>query len=214
MSDYPIQFKKGNQWFVDALNKVVSYARGHGVNPAGVPGWSWTVDGWQPPKTKGGGDQSVFPWSISPLGDNVYNVGVGTILKDSSAISDALTCSNPDYEFSPVADGFLTIKVTELAPLDYELAFVSSWPELDGYAITYEGEPGEAGFTFTARHYPLWAFKDVKPDDSWIGTGDGVFGKRVCPPTDFKIVDTLYRTPNNKYFVAPDFDVAHTSVIV
>jgi hypothetical protein len=50
MSDSLIEFKSGNKWFVDALNKVVSYARGHGVNPAGVPGWSWTVDGWQPPR--------------------------------------------------------------------------------------------------------------------------------------------------------------------
>lgn len=212
MSDIPPQFSKGNKWFVDALNALVAYARGHGVNPAGIPGWSWTKDGWQPPRVKGGGSESAFPWSLNSAGGGAYSITVGTILKDSSVISGALTCSNPDFEFTPTPDGFLAVKITELAPVEYELVFLSSWTEPDGYAISYSGEPGEIGFEFTARHYPLWAFKDARIDDSWAGTGEGVFGKRVCPPTDLKIVDTLYKTPDNKYFVAPDFDVSHTSV--
>lgn len=48
----PPEFKKGNASIRHALSEVVEYARKHGVNPAGAPGWSVSADGWVPP---GGG---------------------------------------------------------------------------------------------------------------------------------------------------------------
>lgn len=42
-------FKTGNAAFKKALNEVAEFARKHGVNPAGAPGWSQSEDGWVPP---------------------------------------------------------------------------------------------------------------------------------------------------------------------
>lgn len=202
-------FKGGNLSIASALNRLANALWRHGVNPAGVPGWSETADGWKPPVVLSGGAQSVFPWALNSVGDGAYTVSVGTILLDSSSISDALTCSNPTYEFTPSANAFLAIKITSLNPTSYELINLSTWPEADGYTMTFTGTPG-VDFVFTSKHYPLWSFSDVKPDDTWIGLGEDVFGKRACPPTDLKLVDTLYKTPAGAYLVAPDFDVAHT----
>lgn len=207
-------FKGGNLSIASALNRLANALWKHGVNPAGVPGWSETADGWKPPVVLSGGAQSVFPWTLNSVGDGVHTVSVGTILKDSGIVSVGLTCSNPELEFTPAANGFLCIKITTLAPTSYELVYLSSWPEEDGYTVTFTGVPGEAEFEFTARHYPLWVFKDVKPDDTWISIIENVFGKRVCPPSDLAIIDTLYKTPAENYFIAPDFMASHTVIAV
>jgi hypothetical protein len=207
-------FKGGNISIASALNRLANALWRHGVNPAGRPGWSESADGWVPPVVfEGGGESSVFPWGIVPVGDQVYSIATGTILIDSSTISDVLPCSNPSFEFSPSEGAFIAIKITLLNPTSYELVKLNSWPEEDGYTVTYTGTPG-VDFVFTAKHYPLWAFIDTKPDESWSGFGEDLFGKRICPPTDLKLVDALYKTPTGHYIVAPDFDVAHMAFSV
>lgn len=79
MSDQLIEFNSGNKWFVSALNKLVQYARGHGVNPAGVPGWSWTIDGWMPPRSGLGASLGDFGFKVSPSGDSDVKVSASVV---------------------------------------------------------------------------------------------------------------------------------------
>jgi hypothetical protein len=48
MQDKPT-FTGGNKSFGAALNKTVEALWRHGLNPAGMPGWSESADGWVPP---------------------------------------------------------------------------------------------------------------------------------------------------------------------
>jgi hypothetical protein len=45
----PPEYKTGNASFRKALNEIVAFARRHGLNPAGAPGWRESADGWVPP---------------------------------------------------------------------------------------------------------------------------------------------------------------------
>ncbi len=226
MATKPQPLKGGNVSIRNAINQRTEALWRHGVNPAGMPGWSETADGWKPPLSFGGGVfDSFVPWSLTvvpPAQDNLFSILRGTILINPSSVfsqfagaePNTLTCSNEDFEFTPAAGLFIAIKLESLNPTTYELVELNTWPEEDGFTMTYTGTPGEEGFEFVAKHYPLWYFIDTKPDQSWTGFGESIFGKQVCPPFNFKMVDTLYKTKDGEYLVAPDFDIAHIALTV
>lgn len=76
MSDTAPEFSTGNKWFVAMANAIIKYAKGHGVNCAGIPGWSWTIDGWMPPVSSGGSYSPVFGFSVKSSGDEGEDVTV------------------------------------------------------------------------------------------------------------------------------------------
>lgn len=60
----PPEFRKGNASIRNALNLIVEYSKKHGVNPAGLPGWSQSADGWVPPLGGPASSDAVRQWQI------------------------------------------------------------------------------------------------------------------------------------------------------
>lgn len=212
MATKPQPLKGGNASIRTAINERTEALWRHGVNPAGMPGWSETADGWKPPLAFGGGERSVFPWSINAVGDGLYGVTVGTILKGDDSVSEKLTCSNVDYQFTPSADTFLVIKITKRDPATYELKLLTEWPEDDGKTVSYTGTVATTDFEFVARYYPLWHFVESSTDESAISVGENVVGVRCAPFANLVIQDSLYRTPTNEIVFVPRFGVSHTAL--
>jgi hypothetical protein len=205
-------FKGGNISIASALNRLANALWRHGVNPAGRPGWSESVDGWVPPVVFGGGEGSVFPWALNSKGDGDYSITLGTILKGDDSVSDSLACDNADYLFTPDVGDFLVLKIAEIVPTSYEIELLSSWPEDGGAAVSYSGSVATGDFALVSRYYPLWKFVATSSDPSSQLLGDGVSAIRCAPPANLVIQDSLYRTDTGEVVILPRFGISHRAI--
>jgi hypothetical protein len=164
MSDSITEFKKGNKWFVDALNAVIKYARGHGVNPAGVPGWSWTVDGWQPPRASGGEGVTLDPWDIisAPNTEGLSKLRAPFCIWSHDEITKTVSITNAPMELEP--DTWIVAKA--VGPIaDFvetpalEIDIVDEWEWYPNAHKFTDGDPYE----WLESYLPLW--KLVAEDD-------------------------------------------------
>jgi len=208
----PPEFKSGNRWFVSALNTVVSYCRSHGVNPAGRAGWSQTADGWMPPKTGGLGAASEYPWDLTVSDGDAGEVTIthGSILTGSDQIGAELTLSNPDATLSVSNGSYIAIKITDDDPADYEITAVPSWPEADGYTVSYTGTVGGEDFAFTARHYPLWKIQSTQVSGA-TPINASLYAIRLAPFENLQVQQGIYRTPDGEFVQLPEFVISHKS---
>lgn len=213
MSDSITDFRSGNKWMVAALNKVIAYARGHGVNPAGIPGWSWTIDGWQPPRVKPSSLSDSSPWEISATDreEGIISVSAGTILKSSDSISAVLTRSNPDDTFTVDAGGYIAIKLDlseTFGVTEYEIVYGSSWFLPDDKPIEYTGTPAQVDFQVLARYYPLWKFV-AESGDGTIPIKEGIHAQRIAPSEHLRLIMAYYQiATDDAMFLVPDFELA------
>lgn len=125
------EFKTGNASIRKALNEVAEYARRHGVNPAGLPGWSETIDGWNPPIIGPGSESSPEHWGLRIISETGVATKVaiknpGTVKKTTAYDNSGLvTITGIADEFTPAAGKLLVIKV---APdLAASLEMVDEW---------------------------------------------------------------------------------------
>jgi hypothetical protein len=205
----PPEFKGGNKWFAKALNLVVSYARRHGVNPAGVAGWSETADGWMPPRNAASEIALSLPWKMTVINAEAGEVKLepGTILKGSDSITEKLTITNPTATLTVEADGFIALKINSEAPTTCELVALEEWPEDDGYQVTYTGTMGGDDFTFVERHYPLWKIiAESTPTSTPIGSE--LHAEQLCFD-HLQLQYGIYRTPDGEFVQLPGFAASH-----
>ena len=176
MSDVPIEFKSGNKWFVDALNKLVKYARGHGVNPAGVPGWSWTVDGWQPPRAKGGGDGLSRLDLIAGEAEGSRKLREPLIVAGINSLHETLEITND--EIIPAADHWIVLRVDSVSPApepySFTLDIVAS--ESGGALKSYTFDDDDI---LTEAVLPIYRLTDEAVDSFSASVGEGIFATRV-----------------------------------
>ena len=176
MSDSITEFKKGNKWFVDALNAVIKYARGHGVNPAGVPGWSWTVDGWKPPKSKGGGDGLSRLDIVAGTAEGTKKLREPVIVAGINSLNEYLAITNEDVTLE--SGKWLVFRVDNVNPTP------------DPYSFTLEVVDEESGgkiesYTFddddelTDAVLPIYRLTAEKVDSFSESVGEGIFATRV-----------------------------------
>lgn len=149
-----------------------------------------------------------IPWSLNPTTGANFTVNVGTILKGEESVSQELTCSNPDTEHTAAAGKILAIKIEEEAPTSYSIVLLSSWPEGDGYTVTFTGTLGDDDFEFVARHYPLCRFVDAATEETGISLGEAIYELRLAPREHLSLVYGSYRTPAGEYPVLPGFRTA------
>jgi hypothetical protein len=177
MSDSLIEFKSGNKWFVDALNKVVSYARGHGVNPAGAPGWSWTVDGWQPPRGKGGGDGLSRLDIVAGVTEGTKKLREPMILAGINDLHTSLEITNDEVTLAP--DSWLVFRVDNVnpapSPFSFTLEVVDA--ESGGAIKPYTFDPEDD--TLTEAVIPIYRLTSQKIDSFSESVGEGLFATRV-----------------------------------
>jgi len=177
MSDVAPQFSKGNKWIVDAINKVIAYARGHGVNPAGVPGWSWTVDGWQPPRGKGGGDGLSRLDIVAGAVQGTKKLREPMILAGLNDLHTSLDVANDDVILE--ADSWLVFRVDNVNPAPSPFSFTlevvdaESGGELKPYTFDPEDD------TLTDAVIPIYRLTSEKIDSFSESVGGGLFATRV-----------------------------------
>ena len=214
MSDKPPEFSSGNKWMVRALNSVVKFALVHGVNPAGIPGWSQTTDGWQPPRIRPSAIAGSDPWDISKTtGENgltSVSVAIGTILKSSDSISTALSCINETDTFEADAGGFIGIKFDLSLGFDiddYEIVYSDSWFVASDKTVDYNGTVGADDFEVLAAYFPLYKFVAAAEDGS-VPISDGVHAVRLCERENLRMVAIYFRdSADNSRFLYPGVEV-------
>jgi hypothetical protein len=177
MSDSITEFRKGNKWFVDALNAVIKYARGHGVNPAGVPGWSWTVDGWKPPRGKGGGDGLSRLDIVAGVTEGTKKLREPMILAGINDLHTSLEITNDEVTLAP--DSWLVFRVDNVnpapSPFSFTLEVVDA--ESGGAIKPYTFDPEDD--TLTEAVIPIYRLTSQKIDSFSESVGEGLFATRV-----------------------------------
>ena len=208
------EFKSGNKWMVEALNLVAEYAQRTGVNPGGRPGWNETAQGWLPPKVGAGeGSDIESAWDlIAGVEPETWKVRVGTILRGDDSVSDALTCSNPEDEFTLIEGDIVAIKIESEDPTEFAIVTFNSWPEDAGAVVSYTGTVADGDFEMTERHYPLWQVKIAPVSEPSVAVGEDIVAVRIAPRENLAIVKRLYRTDTGELVTLPSFAVSHRAI--
>lgn len=187
----PPEFKKGNKSFNAALNSVVEYAKGHGVNAKGVTGWSQTPEGWQPPRFK-----------QTAIGNDMWDL----IKVDTDAASNRFQLYDPAVlkpRVDPptfLATTYATPSYVTLSAACYIVANIDDLadPAIDFTTIakaTFEsaGRYTFSGASMTLASIPIWYISTTQETSRFqtirIGDGEGdvLYGVKMVPPSMLRI---------------------------
>ena len=140
MQDKPT-FTGGNKSFGAALNKTVEALWRHGLNPAGMPGWSESADGWVPPPVFDA-ESPFLPWSILSRGNGHVAIQVGTIYKSfgSLAEEDIFEIIDFDIEFELSDSTVIYLELDNLATPTITLKAGAAWDDFPStFKLSTEG---------------------------------------------------------------------------
>jgi hypothetical protein len=105
MQDKPT-FTGGNKSFGAALNRTIESLWRHGLNPAGMPGWSESADGWVPPLGNRFGSMGKYGFEVSLSGENGATVAPSIVSgMGSTAIIPVIGSDPLDDSPPPVLTG-------------------------------------------------------------------------------------------------------------
>lgn len=123
------------------------------------------------------------PWDIrvtNPSGPTVA-VECGTVLKDSSDLTDEVTITSGTSTFTVANNDILWLKVTGFDTPTVTLEKGSTWTD---YPSAYEITGTGTTTAFTAYRFPLWKFTSTATEDT-IQVGASLHALRLAPPTHF-----------------------------
>jgi hypothetical protein len=201
MQDKPT-FTGGNKSIGAALNKTVEALWRHGLNPAGMPGWSESADGWVPPPVFSDPAKLIFPWDLRVVSkeDSTVKIDCGTIIKDISDLRVGMTIANATDTFSPSAGDFAYIKLNgAFSSQSATLEVGSDWVS-DPSAVEDDGGGGLA--EFESYYYHLWSFSETPTAES-ISIGANLYAVRLAPPTHLLRNSAVYYDEGSRPFSIP-----------
>ena len=195
---YP-EFKSGNAAFVDALNQVVEYARRHGVNPGGRPGWNETPDGWMPPFQGGGGNGSSRRiWDIE-----VVDAEAGTIklevpgkvrISDDVDETGLIAIASIGATIAMAAGDYLVLEwdATTSTPV-CTLKVLDTW---SGFPFAYTTADSGDHKIFQKGYTPLWVAKAAEDVPTPVAGLHVVLNaevtlERLAPDAHFEVINYL-----------------------
>jgi hypothetical protein len=195
-------FANGNKSFGAALNKTVESLWRHGLNPAGMPGWSESADGWVPPPVFSDPAKLIVPWDLTIVSreDLTVKINCGTIIKDISDLRAGMTITNATSTFSPSPGDFAYIKLS--GPFSSQTAALEiggNW-DSDPSAVEDDGEGALA--SFEAYYYHLWSFSDTKTDES-ITIGEDLYAVKLAPTAHLLRNSAVYYEDGSRPFSIP-----------
>lgn len=212
----PPTFKTGNASIRKALNDVAEYARKHGVNPAGAPGWSTSADGYVPPggETEGETAAAALVWQliIEDSESGEVSINCGTILKDAADLSETFEIANKDSIFT-VGSGdkiFLKITNTFVGGEFVTNIFLEKDNTWEDYPARYEVTGQNADAQFAAYYYPLYYFDDIADDNSITIIPEEVYAHRVCENSNFELIWAIYQKGTDAALTVPKLIPSHS----
>lgn len=178
MQDKPT-FTGGNKSFGAALNKTVEALWRHGLNPAGMPGWSESADGWVPPVQFEGGETTILPFDIIKVkpqpeenGPTMFTLHLPYVRKsnkyDVSELSVPITIEDFEIEggeywlvakmLGPISTFITTPTIT------IEVIKEDDWESFPNAHKANESKP----YAWTQSMIPIWKFlsEENKTDTS------------------------------------------------
>ena len=215
MQDKPT-FTGGNESFGAALNKTVEALWRHGLNPAGMPGWSESADGWVPPPVFAADGSALTAFDIvkaSPQpesGPPTFTLHLPFVRKsnkeDVDAFSVPITIS--DFEIDP--GSWLVAKmVGPIGDFIFSPAITiemttGDWTDYPNAHLIDEIEP----YNWTESLIPLLQFltEENKTDSSvLLSTINDVktYGQKLIG-TSPQLIYTLAVAPENRLRTVPD----------
>lgn len=209
----PPIFTNGNAAFKKALNSVVEFARVHGINPGGIPGWSQSADGWRPPAIPPSVTAVPLLWELTVEDADLAQVSIkcAKILKDASNLFETLAIQNEEEVFS-VGNGdkiFLKITTTFINSqfvTEVSLEKDGTWEDYPArYEITNSGDDAQ----FTAYYYPLYYFDDISDDDSITIISEELYAHRVCENSHFELIWAIYQKGTDAALTVPKLVASH-----
>lgn len=177
MQDKPT-FTGGNKSFGAALNKTVEALWRHGLNPAGMPGWSESADGWVPPVQFEGGETTILPFDVIKVkpqpeedGPIMFTLQLPYVRKSNKYDVEELSVPITIDDFEVKAGSWVVAKM--LGPI---ATFITT-PTITIEVITEDAwtsfpnahkANASAPYAWTESRIPLWQFlsEENKTDTS------------------------------------------------
>lgn len=209
----PPIFTKGNASIKSALNQAIEYARKHGVNPGGLPGWSQSADGWRPPPMSQSSVAAAVVWElkIEDAANGQVSIKCGKILKDAADLSQSFQIQNEESFFSVGNGDKIFLKITNTF-IDGEFVtnvFLEKNNTWEDYPSRYEVTGQNADAQFAAYYYPLYYFDDIEDDDSITIISEQVYGHRVCENSHLELIWAIYQKGNDAAITVPKLIASH-----
>jgi hypothetical protein len=166
MQDKPT-FTGGNKSFGAALNRTIESLWRHGLNPAGMPGWSESADGWVPPVPLEGGETAILPFDIIKAkpqpenGPTMFTLHRPYVRKSNKYDVEELSVPITIDDFEVEAGSWLVAKM--LGPIatfittptiTIEVITEGAWTS---FPNAHKGN-ASAPYAWTESRIPLWQF--------------------------------------------------------
>lgn len=209
----PPTFTKGNTSIRSALNQAIEYARKHGVNPGGLPGWSQSADGWRPPPMSQSSVTGPVVWELKIEDAEAGEVSIrcGKILKDAANLSETFEIADKDSIFTVESGDKIFLKITNTF-VDGEFVtniFLEKDNTWEDYPARYEVTGQNADAQFAAYYYPLYFFDDIADDNSITIIPEEVYAHRVCENSNFELIWAIYQKGTDAALTVPKLIPSH-----
>jgi hypothetical protein len=215
MHDKP-RFTGGNKSFGAALNRTIESLWRHGLNPAGMPGWSESADGWVPPPVFSEDGSSLVPFDIVKATlqpENpppTFTLHLPFVRQSNKVNVGNLSVPITIDDFQIEAGSWLVAKM--VGPIN---TFIGS-PAITIEVVTgdWTGYPNahktsdESPYAWTESRIPLWQFlseSNKTASSVLLLTSDDVktYGQKLIGPSP-QLVYTLALTTGNRLRTVPD----------
>lgn len=188
-------FNSGNRAFANALNKVVSVLRMHGVNPAGRPGWSHTKDGWMPPYINPSTQAGGSIWTLNVVDSDTMEVSVncGTIIEDVSDLSAHVAITNASGTFNVAVGDMIWLKLEFNTGTLVTTVTLESDDTWDDYPKCFETTGTEGTAEWVATYYPLYKFL-AESTSATTPVASGLHALKLVADTHFAIANVIFQS--------------------
>lgn len=214
MQDKPT-FTGGNKSICAALNKAVEALWRHGLNPAGMPGWSESADGWVPSMFAADGSLltafDIVKASPQPeSGPPTFTLHLPFVRKSNKENVGSLSVPITIADFEIAADSWLVAKMVgpiatfiSAPAITIEVA-TGDWSGYPNAHLTDETTP----YNWTESRIPLWQFltEENKTDSSvLLSTVNDVrtYGQKLIGSSP-QLIYTLALATGSRLRTVPD----------
>lgn len=173
------------------------------LNAVGIGGvFHGAVGPVKEPQHPGAAKADPTPWDLIVIDAEAgtVKVGPGTIIRDDSNLTVALTIANADDTFTIAAGQTIRIKMT--GPFDTPVATMESGGPWTDHPAAIETTGSGDTAAFASYFYPLWEFVG-EAGSGTIPIKAGLYARRLAPQSNFLRTASTYHKAGDKPFARP-----------